>query len=246
MKKTVHTITSKILGRQTRVCLLTPDGDKPATRLLYLLHGNGDDCTSWVDYSDIEEYVQGRDVAVVMPEVENSYFTDMAKGPAYFSYMSQELPKLCAEWLGKTYTPEHTYTAGLSAGGYGALKWAMTFPDMFAACACLSGSVDIAGRIKLLPESRLGEFRVIHGDELIIAPENDLHGLTKTAAAQNCKTRIYLACGQQDSFIALNREYEKLLDSLDFEYEYKEGSGGHSWSFWNKWIVPALGYMLGE
>ncbi len=244
MKKTIHSVKSKVLGRTTRVCILTPEGNTPPTRLLYLLHGNGDDCTSWVDYSDISEYADGRDVAIVMPEVENSYFTDMAKGPAYFTYMSEELPTLCAEWLGKTYTPDCTYAAGLSAGGYGALKWAMTYPEMFAACASLSGSVDIEGRIKLLPTHRLSEFRVIHGDDLVIAPENDLPALTKKAAEQGCKTRIYLACGMQDSFINLNREYKKLLEDCGFEYSYDEGEGGHSWTFWDKWIVPALDYML--
>ena len=41
---------------------------------------------------------------------------------------------------------EDTFVAGLSMGGYGALKWALRYPERFAAAASLSGAVDIAAR----------------------------------------------------------------------------------------------------
>lgn len=47
----------------------------------------------------LEEYALERDLAVVMPEVRNSFYCDMVHGKKYFTYLSEELPGDCGEYI---------------------------------------------------------------------------------------------------------------------------------------------------
>lgn len=72
------------LGMNTGVTVSLPGerrdrtGDMP---VLYLLHGLSDDHTSWVRRTDIDRYAEEWGVAVIMPEVQRSFYCDMTNGP---------------------------------------------------------------------------------------------------------------------------------------------------------------------
>ena len=92
-------IYSSALKMGTGVHVILPlDMDsccKIPLRTVYLLHGLTDDYTCWLRRSNIESYALAHGFAVVMPEVQRSFYTDMASGMAYFTYISKELPDLC-------------------------------------------------------------------------------------------------------------------------------------------------------
>ena len=145
---------SDALGVSTSMTVLLPQpassqigmasvaGDEPP-QLLYLLHGLSDDDTIWTRRTARERHVAGHDLAVVMPAVNRSFYTDEAYGAAYWQFLSEELPALVHRFFRVSDRPEDTFVAGLSMGGYGALKWALTHPDRFAAAASLSGALDV-------------------------------------------------------------------------------------------------------
>src|SRR4051794_33924272 len=112
--------------------------------VLYLLHGLSDDHTAWLRYTSIERYAAARGLAVVMPAVGRSFYADEAHGHRYWQYVSEELPAIVAQFLRVSTDPADTFVAGLSMGGYGALKLALTHPDRYAAAASLSGALDLA------------------------------------------------------------------------------------------------------
>ena len=120
----------------------TVDGDPP---VLYLLHGLSDDDTIWLRRTSIERYVAPLGLAVVMPQVHRSFYTDEAYGGRYWTFLSEELPALVGSLFRVSSRREDTFVAGLSMGGYGALKWALRQPERFAAAASLSGAVHVAG-----------------------------------------------------------------------------------------------------
>ena len=62
---------------------------------LYLLHGLSDDHTIWQRRTSIERYVADLRLAVVMPAVGRSFYTDMAHGLRYWTFVSEELPAIC-------------------------------------------------------------------------------------------------------------------------------------------------------
>src|SRR5690242_20985985 len=113
----------------------------PAT--LYLLHGLGDDDTAWTRYTGLERYVETLDLAVVMPQAHRSFYTDGARGNPYWTFLSKELPDRVRAFFRLSDRPEDTFVAGLSMGGYGALKWALREPARFAAVASMSGALDM-------------------------------------------------------------------------------------------------------
>ena len=122
--------------------------DQAPPPLLYLLHGRSDDHTAWLRYTSIERYASAAGVAVVMPAVARSFYADEATGHRYWTYLSEELPEIVQRFFRVGDRREDTFVAGLSMGGYGALKWAFTQPERFAAAASLSGAVDVVGFTK--------------------------------------------------------------------------------------------------
>ncbi len=111
--------------------------------VLYLLHGLSDDDTIWLRRTSIERYAAPLGLAVVMPQVHRSFYTDEVYGQRYWTFLSEELPHLVAGFFRISERRQDTFVAGLSMGGYGAWKWALRQPERFAAAATLSGAVDL-------------------------------------------------------------------------------------------------------
>ena len=88
----VHVLLPQPAGSPTGTAGLPP-GQKYPT--LYLLHGLSDDHTIWMRRTSIEHYAAERNLAVVMPAVARSFYQDMASGPKYWTFLSEELPALC-------------------------------------------------------------------------------------------------------------------------------------------------------
>lgn len=142
------TIQSPALGRTAKVRLLTPDGWEDRGRhdrwpVLYLLHGAGDNHTTWTTDSDVEELPALRDVLVVMPDAEIGYYTNWwnqgAGGPPRWeTFHLEELRGILERDYG---AGERRVAAGLSMGGFGAVSYAARRPGMFLAAASYSGPV---------------------------------------------------------------------------------------------------------
>ena len=114
-------------------------------KTLYLLHGLSDDHTIWERRTSIERYASRYGIAVVMPNAHRSWYCDMAHGGNYYTYIAKEVPALCRSFFrGMSDKKEMNYIAGLSMGGYGALKIALRNPGAFAGVASFSGALDPA------------------------------------------------------------------------------------------------------
>src|SRR5690349_13077646 len=94
---------------------------RPPFPTLWLLHGLSDDHTAWVRGTSIERHVLEMNLAVVMPAVGRSFYQDMASGPQYWKYVSEELPAAMRHFFPLSPARADNFAAGLSMGGYGAL-----------------------------------------------------------------------------------------------------------------------------
>ena len=117
--------------------------NKFSYKTLFLLHGGVEDAQSWLSYINIEKYADKHNMAVVLPSVGNSFYADLVHGPAYWTFISEELPRFVHSVFPLSDKPEDNFVAGLSMGGYGALKLALNKPNQFNAAASLSGAIDI-------------------------------------------------------------------------------------------------------
>jgi putative tributyrin esterase len=217
---------------------------------LYLLHGLSDDHTIWMRRTSIERYAAERNIAVVMPAVGRSFYQDMASGPRHWTFLSEELPALCQGYFPLSTAREGTFVAGLSMGGYGALRLALTFPERFAAAASLSGALDIARRLREAdkPNSRVSraEWEGIFGPELRAEGTGaDLwHLATKLGASPSPKPRLFLCCGTEDELLGESRAFHQHLDSAGLANTYQESPGAHEWGCWDGQIRGVLDWML--
>ena len=88
-------------------------------KTLYVLHGGSDDASLYLRRTRLEEYALERDLAVVMPEVRNSFYCDMVHGKKYFTYLSEELPEIVENIFPLTHDPKERYVIGNSMGSHG-------------------------------------------------------------------------------------------------------------------------------
>jgi len=218
-------------------------------RTLYLLHGRTDDHTAWMRWSSIEKYVEGLNLAVVMPAVDLSFYTDKVYGGNYFQFISEEVPAVVRDMFSLSSKREDNFVAGLSMGGYGAFKLAMTHPDRYAAAASLSGAVDIRkviGGHGLHDEKawRL-EMQSIFGDlGKVPKSKHDLLALAKKVSKSKIKPRLYQACGTEDFLYADNLRFRDAVRKLPLDLTYEEGPGEHNWAYWDKMIQSVLKWMF--
>ncbi|MBO4207971.1 alpha/beta hydrolase [Micromonospora echinofusca] len=218
----------------------TVPGDPP---VLYLLHGLSDDHTIWLRRTSIERYVAPLGLAVVMPQVGRSFYTDEEHGNRYWTFLSEELPQVCRSFFRLSDRPADTFVAGLSMGGYGAVKWALRHPDRFAAVASLSGALDIAGRG---PDSAHPlDARVWHtvfGDRPVRGSDDDvLHLLDSTDPAR--VPPLYLACGTEDFLYEDNVRFRTAARERGLPVTVDFGPGDHDWAYWDATIRDVLAWL---
>ncbi|WP_409341190.1 alpha/beta hydrolase [Paenibacillus sp. MBLB4367] len=209
---------------------------------LYLLHGMSDDHTIWMRRTSIERYVSGLGIAVVMPAVNRSYYANMVTGPQYWTFISEELPKLARSFFPLSDKREDNFVAGLSMGGYGAFKMALSHPERFAAAASLSGAL----LTDWLFETRPHEARLIFGSkEQFAGSENDLIALAEKTAGntQVSSPLLYQCCGTEDFLYAENAQFREHAKKLFLPLTYEEEPGTHEWGYWDAKIKRVLEWL---
>lgn len=217
-------------------------------KTLYLYHGLSDDQTIWERRTSVERYAAEYGIAVVMPCVARSWYTDTAYGMKYFTFVADELPRVCRGFFrGMSDRREDNLVAGLSMGGYGAVKVALSRPDRFGFCASLSGVLDITESTRYTaPEERCGNFGFAIGStEELRGGKEDLFFLAKKLHDEKKPLpKTYLWCGEEDPLLSASENYAALLSSLGAEYRYEHSEGNHAWKWWDLHIQDALAYLL--
>ncbi len=248
---------SETLGISTSMTVILPQqtssqigmssvsgGNKHKT--LYLLHGFSDDDTIWSRRTSVERYVAESGIAVVMPNAHTSFYTDMEYGGAYWTFLSEELPALARSFFPLSHAREDNYVAGLSMGGYGAFKWALRRPEMFAAAGSFSGALDIAGLVKNTEKaSPIGRaFQLIFGDKDVEGSADDLLALVDQAKLAGAEVpRLYQSCGTEDFLYEGNVLFRDKCVERGLDLSYDEGPGGHTWTYWDEHIQHFLKWL---
>jgi S-formylglutathione hydrolase FrmB len=209
---------------------------------LYLLHGMSDDETIWTRSTSVERYAAALGLAVVMPNVHRSFYSNMLHGYRYWDFVSQELLEKARSFFPLSSARQDNFVAGLSMGGHGAFKLALRMPETFSAAASLSGVADATE----FRESRALDYQLIFGGS---GPErgseHDLfHLATLLAASSGPRPRLYQCCGTEDFLLAQNHALRAHLQPLGFDYLYEEGPGNHDWAYWDQSIQRVLKWLL--
>ena len=247
------TLRSQVLGMDCGANIILPlfSPENPAEikkpfKTLYLLHGLGDDQTAWTRYTSIERYAANYGVAVVMPCGHRSFYSDRKNGGQYFKFISEELIEIMQELFPLSDKREDRYAAGLSMGGYGAMKLGLSCPEKFAAAASLSGALDIFGRLEKTDylQDEFGFILKLEGEE---REKLDLFYLSeKLSNSENLRPKIYMCCGTEDFLYEDNIKFREHLNKINLDFVYEESEGDHVWSYWDLKIQSVLEFMFGR
>lgn len=215
-------------------------------KVLYLLHGLSDDGSAWQRFSSIEVIARDYGLVVVMPSVGRSFYTDMPNGQQFFSYLMDELPQYLSDVFNISPAREDTLIAGLSMGGYGALKAGLLYPERFCAVGSLSGAISMLLIASRPDDPRYPEFTSVFGD--LSKLNGSIHdpSVWLKNASEDIKSlpRLYVACGKQDDLLMLNRHFHSECQSMGIPVEYREEEGTHDWPFWDRQIAEFLKFAL--
>ena len=248
---------STALDRTMKYRVLLPEGYDSNMRrypVLYLLHGLGGDYTDWTKRTNVAEYSRALALIIVMPDGGNQWYVNAADGSGrYEDYIVGDVP---ADVVKKFRTIDSRFgrsIAGLSMGGYGALKVALERPAMFAVAGSFSGAFNATREQELvrgIGDAEVQRLRAILGP---LGGEtrkaNDLFSLASAARPAGAPY-VYVDCGTGDTMlIGANREVVAALSHAGVAYEYHETAGSHSWDYWDRRIrefLPALMKKLGN
>ena len=157
---------SEVLDMEWGVNVLYPDAsrveepDSTDIPVLYLLHGMSGNHNSWLKRTNVERLVRGTNLIVVMPNTSNGWYTDTQYGYNYYTALAEELPKVLKRFFpNMTSKREKTFIAGLSMGGYGSFKLALS-TNRFSHAASLSGALsfeEFSQKVKILGRLLTGE-----------------------------------------------------------------------------------------
>ncbi len=238
------TLHSESVHRDMRYRVLLPRGYQSGGKrfaVLYLLHGLYGDYTDWSTRTKLLEYVRRLPLIIVMPDAGDSWYTNSATvaDDKFEDYIVKDLIPEIAVRFRTRQSRSARAIAGLSMGGYGAFKFALKYPRMFAFAGSLSGAFDAPLSLdERVPEYREKLLAVFgpYGDPA--RPANDLFQLVSQADGQ--LPYLYIACGTEDGFLPINREFVSSLPARKIAYEYHETPGGHSWDYWDRSLQNLL------
>ena len=239
-------LVGKVLPYDT---LLPPEYFKTNRRypVLYLLHGLFGRHDDWITRTNLAEYVAQYQLIIVTPEGHDNWYVDSATVPQdkYESYFVRDLiPDVDARY--RTIKDRRGRgIAGLSMGGYGALKFGLKYRNYFAFAGSLSGALDPVNRTEEHPGFLWDILRpsLVAAFGLPKSPTreaNDLHQIARSAADISSLPFLYFDCGLEDGFLATNREFAEILVARKISHEYRQLPGGHNWEYWDRQVREVL------
>lgn len=247
---------SNVLGKAMSMNVLLPqtaptqvgvDGKEVTNTYptLYLLHGMSDNHSAWTRYTAIERYAAAKGIAVVMPNADLSFYSDIVKnGGEYFTFIADELPSICRSFFPRMSSKrEETFIGGLSMGGYGAVKIALSRPDTFSHAISLSGVLDVG---RFARECSRQEIMKLDFKDIEAVPESD-HDIFVLAdkLLQSGKElpRLYLWCGTEDYLWYCHEKATEKLPQMGFDVTHSCSPGSHGWIWWDDQIEKALDWL---
>ena len=243
---------SETLGMCTSCNVILPQlrsADEPAKTfpVLTLLHGFGDNHTSWVRKTNIETAAEERGLAVVMPEAQLSSYADMVHGGRFFTYIADELPGIMRAFFPLSTRREDNFIGGCSMGGYGALKIGLLRPEHYAGIVSLSsGHISYRGLISRKDDRGLSLQHMTFGATGLDEEDAMLDARLTEAAKGGCVPRVFITVGQSDPYLLENarrtRDMMRALDGDPYRLVYEEMPGTHGWGYWNSRLEKALDF----
>ena len=236
-------VPSASLGSEQAATILLPSTYTASRRrypVLYLLHGGGQDHTAFATRGWFRAQAS-REMIIVTPGVGDSWYVNSAADPKakYEDFVVKDLVAFVDSQYRTIASREGRAVAGVSMGAWGAMLLGLKHHQVFGAVGALSAPYGISRQdpnmdMKSRTQQRFG------APETAERRERDPGTLVADIPLESVPW-LYLACGNQDLFVADNRRFVERLTARKIPYEYRELSPfGHSWDVWDGQLVNFL------
>lgn len=194
------------------------------------------------------EMAAGRlpEMLVVSPRGVGTWFTDSFDGKVrYGTFLSEALVPFVDGGFPTLPRRSARAAMGISMGGYGAVRWGLRSPELFAVTASLSGAIQQLSRrsAEKLPFLVRPAFRRVFGQSSAVGPwkRNDLASILLDAPSLAARApELLLRCGTADEYLLADVAtfFQKLVTALGGRSELALAPGGHDWDYWRSAFVP--------
>jgi len=216
---------SPLLNKSARVSVVFNESAPRPFPTLYLLHGGGGDGESWMKKSGIERLVDSLPFLVVLPDASQSWYCDSSVEKNE-SYLVHELVPFIDTTFNTQGRRASRVISGASMGGYGALKLAFKYPDIFGAVATQEASLFFAHSMDEFA-SQFSDIPPVYAS--IDREQNDVFRLAERKLRY--RPQIYFDCGTEDLLMPLHRDLHTQLERLGIEHTFREFPGTHSMAY---------------
>jgi putative tributyrin esterase len=237
---------SDVLNAKAPMNVILPVGYEQSVRrypVLLLLHGLSGHYDDWVSNTNVVMYARKYPLIIVMPEGANGWYTNgVAPNDRWEDHIIKEvIPYINSHY--RTLPQTRSWAvAGLSMGGYGAMKFALKYPEKFAVAASMSGALDVP----MMKDADMGTWDAVRTSlHASFGPEGaPAHAANSLPVlldeAKGTLPFLYLDCGTEDGLLVDNRKFADLLQSKKIPHEYRERPGVHDWIEWDHQIQEVL------
>lgn len=218
--------------------------------VITLLHGYSNTPNDWLMMTAACRYAADNGFILVAPDAENSFYTNMAFGPPWYTMLTQLLPAQLNRIFNLPTSRECNFIAGLSMGGYGALRIGLSAPERYAAIGSFSGVVDVAAvaQVARAVPDIAPMLTPVLGPELHIPDDADIFKLAEKVSTlpESQRPRLFVTCGAQDNdsrrILDQNHNLQKHLETLPLDYRFAQWDGVHEWNFWDRSLAEFIGF----
>ena len=242
---------SKTLGMHQSCAVILPEdtsffdterSPKPLKSLL-LLHGLSSDHMSYMRYTSIERYANAHQLAIIMPNADHSFYTNMKYGHSYYDYIL-EVWDYVHQVLPLSMEREDNFIAGHSMGGYGTIRFALTAGERFSKAAPLSAAIDVGQLVHYTyPDFKP---QAIAGDDYnpVGTPFDPYYLVDEAIKEGRPIPELLFMCGKEDDLYQSNVDFVEVLKSKQIPCQLISDAGAHDYAYWDKAIETVIAKFM--
>jgi S-formylglutathione hydrolase FrmB len=215
--------------------------------VLYLLHDTPDNHTVWSRLTRLEWYARDLPLAIVLPDGERGFYTDVTPGHAHEQLIVQDLMSFVERFFPVRSDRAGRAIGGYGMGGYGALKLALKHPDLFGSVTAHASACNLGHSLArdADPQWRAQYLRLFGPNSK--GGDNDIFALARRFSGPSSSDEpswpaIWLDCGVDDPLLEENRAFHAHLQRLGVAHEYAEFPGDHDWDYCDARLPDALAF----
>lgn len=238
----VGTVKSRALGRRADVSLWVPSAPK-IDKLLILLHGVYGSHWVWSQKGGVHRTAQRMmdageiaSMVIAMPSDglgrDGSGYLTHPQAEDAEQWIVDEVPVIARLAAPALSSDAKISIAGLSMGGYGALRLGAKYADRFSAISAHSAITDVR-EMQSFAEEPVSEY-------LRCGPREELSAIYWLKRHRSQLPKIRFDCGVDDRLIEANRALDRALQTEAIAHIYEEFAGSHEWPYWQKHVAETL------